>query len=246
MKNANAWRPSKYVFRNGVLAGSRDRAEVGVGSRLISDLIARAYEINLPKHASGRLLDLGCGKVPLYLAYKSLVAENVCVDWQNTLHKNEYLDHECDLTVALPFAGESFDTIILSDVLEHIPEPALLWQEIARLLTAKGKLLMNVPFYYSIHEQPHDYYRYTEFGLRRFVEAAGLRLLDLEAIGGAPEIVADIFAKNILRLPYAGAPLSMFSQWMTHWLVTTGPGARISRATRSNFPIAYFLVAEKP
>lgn len=246
MRNIDAWRPSKYVFRNGALMASRDRAEVGIGSRLISDLIARAYQINLPMHATGRLLDLGCGKVPLYHAYKGLVSENICVDWQNTLHKNEYLDRECDLTAALPFADASFDTIILSDVLEHIPEPGLLWSEIARLLARDGKLLMNVPFYYSIHEQPHDYYRYTEFGLRRFVDAAGLRLIDLHAIGGAPEIMADIFAKNILRLPHAGAPLAMLAQWVTHLLVQTGPGARLSRATRANFPIGYFLVAEKP
>lgn len=79
MKNANAWRPSKYVYRYGRLVASRDRAEVNVGSRLVTDLIARAYAAELPKHARGRLLDLGCGKVPLYLAYKSLVSDNTCV-----------------------------------------------------------------------------------------------------------------------------------------------------------------------
>ena len=98
MKNAEAWRPSKYIQRNGHLAASRDRAEVSVGSRLMTDLIARTYETNLPKHARGRLLDLGCGKVPLYLAYRGLVAENTCVDWQNTPYAPilNPQDHVCD------------------------------------------------------------------------------------------------------------------------------------------------------
>ena len=209
MRNKAAWHPSKYVVKNGVLRGSRDRAEVSVGSRLFTDLIALVYERSLPTHARGRLLDLGCGKVPLYMAYREFVTENICVDWQNTLHKNEYLDHECDLTAALPFDDVSFDTIILSDVLEHIPQPELLWTEMARLLAPGGKLLMNVPFYYWLHEQPHDYYRYTEFGLRRFVDLAGLRLLELKSLGGAPEIMADIFAKNVQRVPHVGVPLEI-------------------------------------
>lgn len=246
MKNIPSWRPSKYVQRNGRLAGSRDRAELSVGSRLITDIIARVYEVNLPRHAKGRLLDLGCGKVPLYQAYQALVTENICVDWGNTLHKNVYLDHECDLTAPLPFADASFDTIILSDVLEHIPQPEHLWREIARLLTPGGRLLMNVPFYYWLHEQPHDFYRYTEFALRRFVEGAGLRLIDLHAVGGAPEILADVVAKNIAQVRGVGAPLASFTQWLAQAFVNTGIGAKVSRRTAINFPLGYFVVAEKP
>ena len=219
---------------------------MGVGSRLNADLVARAYEVNLPRHVRGRLLDLGCGKVPLYLAYKHLVSESICVDWHNTLHKNEHLDYECDLTTALPFADATFDTIILSDVLEHIPQPELLWKEIARLLTPKGRLVMNVPFYYWLHEEPHDYYRYTEYGLRRFVEISGLELVDLQTTGGAPEIVADIFSKSVLRMPLIGITIAMLSQWVAHALVTTKWGDKLSKSTGRRFPFGYFLVAEKP
>ena len=76
----------------------------------------------------------------------------------------------------LPFGDSEFDTIILSDVLEHIPVPEHLWKEMARILSRNGKIIMNVPFYYCLHEAPHDCSRYTEFALRRFVEMSGLRL----------------------------------------------------------------------
>ena len=246
MRNRDRWQPSKYVYRKAKLIASRDRKEVGVGSRLIADLIAKFYDNNIRQHAKGKLLDLGCGKVPLYIAYKDYVSDNICVDWENTLHKNEYLDFECDLTKALPFTDGEFDTIILSDVLEHIPEPEDLWKEMSRILSIGGKVIMNVPFYYWLHEQPHDYYRYTKFALQRFVEGSGLRLIQLDSIGGTPEIMADIFAKNILHVPKIGRPLAMFAQWLTMSFISTKFGKKVSEANNDIFPLAYFLIAEKP
>lgn len=246
MRNQDKWQPSKYVHKKGKLVASRDRKEVGIGSRLIADLIAGVYDTGLKQHARGRLLDLGCGKVPLYEAYRGFVAETVCVDWANTLHPNEYLDYELDLTKRLPFKDGEFDTIVLSDVLEHIPVPDQLWTEMARILAKKGKIIMDAPFYYWIHEAPHDYYRYTEFALRRFVETSGLSLVQLQPLGGAPEVMADLFAKNILRLPLLGRPLARFSQWFTLRFVRSRFGRKASASTGATFPLGYFLVAEKP
>ncbi len=245
MKNRNKWQPSKYVYRNGRLIASRNKEEVGLGSRLMADIIAELYDKNLGQHAKGKLLDLGCGKVPLLLAYKDYVTDNICVDWENSLHENEYLDFECDLTKTLPFNDEEFDTIVLSDVLEHIPQPEFLWQEMSRILAKDGRIIMNVPFYLLLHETPHDYYRYTEFALKRFVKGSGLNLLQLKSIGGAPEIMADIFAKNILRLPKIGCSLALFAQWLTASFIKTKLGRKVSEATRGSFPFGYFLIAEK-
>lgn len=245
MQNRDKWKPSKFVYKSGHLAASSDPAEVGVGSRLVADTIAKFYDRNLKLHARGKLLDLGCGKVPLYAAYREFVTENTCVDWGNTLHKNPYLDRELDLTKHLPFDDGVFDTIILSDVLEHIPVPEYLWREMARILSRNGKLIMNVPFFYWLHEVPHDYYRYTEFALRRFVEVSGMRLVELVPMGGAPEIMVDIFAKNAMRLPRMGRALASTAQWCVSSFLRTRIGKKISRGTSASFPLGYFLIAEK-
>jgi len=245
MRNKDQWKPSKYVYRNGRLVASRNSNEVGVASRLAADLVAGFYENSLKQHAKGRLLDLGCGNVPLYHAYREHVTDNICADWVNTLHKNDYLDSECDLAKDLPFADNEFDTIILSDVLEHIPEPDRLWKEMARILAPGGKIIMNVPFFYWLHERPHDYFRYTEFALRRFVELAGLRLIQLEPIGGSPEILADILAKHFQFIPLMGKPLAMAVQYSTGLFVKTALGKRISKKTAEAFPFGYALIAEK-
>jgi SAM-dependent methyltransferase len=175
-----------------------------------------------------------------------MVTENVCVDWANTLHKNGHLDFEADLSRELPIASAEFDTIILSDVLEHIPAPEVLCREMARVLRPGGTLIMNVPFYYWLHEQPHDYYRFTEFALRKLMQEAGLRVVKLTAIGGAPEIIADVFAKSVLHTSRFGALQAALSQKFALWYIGTQRGKRFSEMTRSNFPLAYFLVATKP
>ncbi len=241
MKNPAAWRPTKFVLRGGAWRSSRDGSEVGAGSRLITDAVARVYGEQLPLHARGRLLDLGCGKVPLYGAYRDLVSEVCCVDWAAGTH----IDHECDLSQPLPFGDAQFDTIVLSDVLEHVPDPALLWREMARLLAPGGRLIMNVPFFYWLHAHPHDYYRYTCFALERFVRMNGLALLAMRPLGGVAEVLADLLAKLLAKLPWVGAPLALALQGLVGAFGRTGLGARLAITSARHFPLAYFLVAER-
>src|SRR6267142_5681608 len=72
MKNIELWRPSKFIYRKNKLMGSRDPKEVGISSRLMADIVAAHYDQHLKQHVGGKLVDLGCGKVPLYAAYRDL------------------------------------------------------------------------------------------------------------------------------------------------------------------------------
>ena len=241
MKNAQAWRATKYEFRGGHWRTARNAAEVGVGSRLITDAVARVYEEHLPQHARGRLLDLGCGQVPLYGAYRPWVSDVTCVDWADGTH----VDRVCDLSRPLPFDDAGFDTIILSDVLEHIAEPALLWREMARLLAPGGKVLVNVPFLYWVHAHPNDYYRYTEFALERFVRSNRLSLLTLRPLGGVVDVQSDLLAKVLAKIPLVGAPLALAVQALARAFGRTTMGTRVTAVSSRHFPLGYFLIAER-
>lgn len=245
MKNKDRWVPSKYVYQRGRLVSSRDKTEVWIGSRLVTDLSASLYDRYLPQYARGKLIDLGCGKVPLYEVYKDHISTNICVDWENTQHKNTYLDYECDLSQSLPFSDGEFNTIILSDVLEHIAVPENFWHEMSRILAQEGKVIGNTPFYYGIHEAPYDYYRYTEHAFRRFAEVSGFNFLVLKPIGGTPEILADIFAKHLQFIPIIGEGLAVAVQYSALTLGKTSIGNKASEETGKVFPLGYFFVAEK-
>lgn len=246
MRNPEGWRPSKYVWRDGRLMGSRDPRELGPASRLVADLVAAAYQRVLPQFARGRLLDLGCGKVPLYGLYRDQVSDTVCVDWPQSAHACEHLDLQCDLSEPLPLPAGGFETIVLSDVLEHLPEPALLFAEMHRLLQPGGHVVLNVPFLYWLHEEPHDYHRYTEFALRRLAERERFEVVLLERVGGAPEVIADFMAKVLLMRPRVGRALALLVQGAARMLVATPPGRRLSSTTSSKFPLGYMMVLRRP
>lgn len=244
MRDAHLWEPTKFVWKRGRLRATSDSRHLSVGSRLVANLVAGRYQGALVRHAHGRLLDLGCGAVPFYAAYRDHVNEVTCVDWAASLHGGRHIDLECDLSKPLPFDDGRFDTILLSDVLEHLPEPHLFWTEAARLLGAGGKVILNVPFYYQVHEEPHDYGRYTEFALRRFAERAGLDVIELVPIGGAPEILADLMAKLLCGSRIGVWPAAAL-QALTHGFVRSRFGSRLSARTSHRFPFGYFMVAAK-
>jgi SAM-dependent methyltransferase len=248
MRNEASWKASKFVMRGTSLRASRDPKRVAVGSRLMADCVAEAYWASLPVFARGRLLDLGCGEVPLYGVYRKLVAEIVCVDWWRSLHAGGrlHLDLEADLGCPLPFAGSTFDTVLCSDVLEHVPSPASLCREVSRLLRPSGALIMNVPFYYWIHERPHDYYRYTEYALRRLATESGLGVVHLSALGGVPHVLADILAKQASRIRWLGHPLADTIQKVTQAFVRFSRRRRVPQRAGNDFPFGYFMVAQKP
>jgi SAM-dependent methyltransferase len=95
------------------------------------------------------------------------------------------------------FEGRTFDVIVLSEVLEHVHSPHLAIANIRAALSEGGRLILTVPFLFPIHERPHDYYRYTRYGLeyllREFSEVSiGERNTWAEAINAlAPRMVVD-------------------------------------------------------
>jgi SAM-dependent methyltransferase len=245
MRNKDKWVPSKFVYREGKLIASRNPEEVAITDRLLADRVAALYDVYIPQYAKGRLIDLGCGNVPLFEVYRSHIENSVCADWGNSFYKNQYLDCECDLTRDLPFGDGEFDTIILSDVLEHIPQPEKVWQEMSRILAPGGIVILNVPFYFRLHEVPYDFYRYTEYALRRFAELTGFKVLLLRPVGGTPEILADLLARHVQFVPWFGKNLVIAIQSITAAFVKSALGRRISEKTGQMFPLGYFLVAEK-
>lgn len=242
LKNEDEWRPSKFVQRRGVWRASRDPAVVARGSRVAGDLQAIAYSDVISRRASGDLVDLGCGTVPTYGMYAASVASVTCVDWPSTLHPSKHIDVEADLREQLPFADRSFDTVVLTDVLEHMPYPDKLFGEVRRLLRPAGVVIVGVPFLYPLHERPHDHHRYTEHRLRLFCTDHGFDAIDLYAYGGPRAVVLDLFAKT-LAARRSTAPLAS----MLPRLARRSPARRTvtPEAFGTSLPMGYVMAARR-
>lgn len=123
---------------------------------------------------AGDVVDLGCGRA----GYRDVIlragARYVGVDWADSPHDTSNADIIADLTADFPLESECADIVTAFQVLEHIPNTAHFLSECARLLRPGGRLYLTTPFMWRIHEAPHDYYRFTRYGLAYAVTQAGL------------------------------------------------------------------------
>jgi SAM-dependent methyltransferase len=199
----------------------------------------------------GRLLDLGCGNQPYLPWYEPLVKEVVAVDAAPLPGVVV-----ADLTGPLPFENDSFDTVLCTQVLEHVPDAELAMAEIARVLRPGGHALLTVPFLYPTHEMPYDFWRYTHLGLESLVTRHGLAATELSAQGG-PLLLATHYAvlavSGALRaVASALGPLGWLADNRLVRGVVAAPqeALRARVSTRLSFParlasLGYMVVATK-
>lgn len=244
MKNPEAWVETKFIQTEQGLSPSSDVSKVSRGSRFIAHILARVYEPLIANHATGDLLDAGCGYAPLYGVYKDKVRSVTLLDWPDSRHQNELVDLHCDLNGRWDSVGDDlFSTILATDVIEHIQDPLLFFKEAARVLQPGGKILIGAPFMYWIHEEPHDYFRYTEFSLRKFCKESGLVVNHLQPYGGAIEVLCDVSAKLIAS---KFAAFSNIHFALSKAFYESSLGERLRKSTSHKFPLGYILIAEKP
>lgn len=99
------------------------------------------------------------------------------------------LDAVADLS-ALPFRAGAFDAALHIVTMEHLPEPGRALKEIARTLAPGGVLLIAAPHEWEVHQAPHDYFRYTRYGLEYLLETSGFEVTGMRAAGGYFRLLA--------------------------------------------------------
>jgi ubiquinone/menaquinone biosynthesis C-methylase UbiE len=156
----------------------------------------------------GWLLDIGCGNQPYAHLFPN-VARYVGVD----LPQPSGMQRCADVWASglhLPFAGQSFDTVLCAQVLEHVPQPQQLMEEAFRVLKTGGQFILTAPQTWCLHEEPHDYYRFTQYGLRYLLESAGFEVQSIEARGGSFRVIGQTF----LNLYYLRNRIPRATRWL--------------------------------
>lgn len=144
--------------------------------------------------ARGRLLDVGCGSMPYRPLFAAAVTRHVGIDVPTTPHSRGGLAAFASAGT-IPFASNTFDTVLCSETLEHAPDPAAALREMARVCVPGGHILASTPFMYRVHEAPWDFFRYTPYGIRRLAEDAGLEVVEIRTRGGFLSLLVDIHFK---------------------------------------------------
>jgi len=127
------------------------------------------------------LLDVGAGDSPNKKYFK-----NVCYLTQDVVqNKTESIKYVCDINEGIPkIQSATVDVILCTQVLEHVKEPHKVFKEFNRLLKAGGRLFLTTNMCYEEHMIPHDYFRYTQYGLRYLSESSGFEVESIKPQGG--------------------------------------------------------------
>ncbi len=143
---------------------------VTIGPALFTGTSSQQFINNSPDDA--RILSIGAG----------VLRSNHKPD-----QKIYYLDYEpySDLDVVgdahhLPFADNTFDSVVCETMLEHVQEPRAVLAEAHRVLKPDGRIYLMVPFLFGFHAAPNDFYRWTHKGLMHDVDTAGNSGFDTE------------------------------------------------------------------
>jgi len=163
--------------------------------------IFKALKRALPEF-KGNLLDIGCGKMPYknYIYEHSQINSYTGLDIENALEYDTLVhpDFIWDGKV-MPFKSSSFDCAFGTEVLEHCPEPEIVLKEVCRVLKPDGVFFFTVPFFWNLHEVPHDEYRYTPFSLKRHLKNSGFYSIEINATGGWHASMAQMLGLWVRR-----------------------------------------------
>lgn len=117
---------------------------------------------------------------------------------------------------SLKFSDNSFDSIIMQAVIEHLNNPRLAIMESFRVLKSGGYLYLEVPFLQGFHADPYDYSRYTQVGLKELVKNYGS--VELIGVSSGPIsflcwFLRDLFS-NITSIRLFNFLIRFFISWM--------------------------------
>ncbi len=148
----------------------------------------------------GRVLDVGAGQAP----------------WRELLDHAEYVGldietaHEFGMQrtpgivyydgARIPFPDGSFDHVMCSEVLEHVPDADAFLAELARILRPGGSLVLTIPWSARLHHLPHDYRRLTRYGLAALMGAACFDSIRVEERGNDVAVIANKIIVMLIRL----------------------------------------------
>lgn len=186
-------------------------------------------------HAHGRLLDIGCGNKPYEKMFHGRISEHVGCD---VVQSSESQADVVCLATHLPFKDASYDTVLMTQVIEHVADHQAMLREAYRVLQNDGVLILSGPMYWPLHEEPHDFFRFTEYGLRFLLKNVGFTEIEITNNGGKWALCGQVLVHTITNTRlYRGLLIRAINRIFAY-LDDRRP-ARIN-------PMNYVVVAKKP
>jgi len=139
-----------------------------------------------------RVLDVGAGQCPYrslfshcdykaqdFAQYKGTTSGSQVESWNYGK-----INFVSDIT-SIPVSNASFDVILCTEVLEHVPKPIDTLQELSRILVPGGRMFLTAPLGCGLHQQPYHFYGgYTPHFYKKFLADFNFEIIEIKPIGG--------------------------------------------------------------
>lgn len=168
-------------------------------SRVYLDAFAARAAASVPE--GSHVLDAGAGSGPYRKHFTAHDHHYESADFGEVDKAYGDLTYRCRLD-DIPVEDARYDLVLLSQVLEHLPDPGAVLRELRRVLKPGGALWLSAPLYYEEHEQPYDFYRYTQFGFRHLLESNGFAVEELDWLEGYAGTVSYQLRRAARNLPH--------------------------------------------
>lgn len=187
------------------------------------------------------VLDAGAGEGQYAGLFKQQKYTGVDLGIGDAAWNYRGLDCVADLT-ALPFCDEAFDAALNVVTLEHVRDPQAVLSELSRVMKPGSRLLLIVPHEWEEHQIPHDYFRYTRYGIELLLTRAGLGIETLDPVGGFFRLLSRRLFNALQFFP---GPLFFLAA------LFLAPAALIAPLFDSldrerHFTLGYICIARKP
>ncbi|HKQ48333.1 MAG TPA: class I SAM-dependent methyltransferase [Phycisphaerae bacterium] len=193
----------------------------------------------LKKSARGKLLDVGCGKMPFRKYIEGQVESYDGLDIERRSPKTRFIADAHDMGV-IPTG--SYDTVISISALEHMARPWVAVREMRRVCRPGGLVVVCVPHMSRLHEEPHDYFRFSPYGLASLGQWAGLCVQKTQPAGGLFCMLGHQISTIVLTLGWV-IPLVRWFFFGLNYLLIVWPCVMLDRLLRSHLKFPMNVVA---
>ena len=160
--------------------------------------------------------------------------------YSNIFNHNEKNYIKADLSKKIKIKKNTFNNVVIFNVLEHLHDTDNAFKEIGKILKNKGNLIGSTPFIYQVHGAPNDYFRFTkDFYYKKLFKK--FKTIEIKPLGHGPFVSSFSLLNPYLKFfPIFKEIILIISFFLDSFIQIF-----VTTKLKEIYPIGYFFIIKK-